>query len=249
MSEVALCTNALSVRYDDLLALDSVTMEVPTGASVAIIGPNGCGKSTLLKALAGIVRPAEGSFDTGAHRPAIVLQTTAIDPTLPLRVIDAVSMGRYPKTGLFRRPTTDDRGAVHEAMKRTNVADLRKRQLLELSGGQRQRVLIAQGLAQEAPILLLDEPMIGLDVTSRAIVEDVLEQQRAVGTTTLVTTHSFDDAQKSDLVLLLATKAIAFGPPEEVLVEDNLRQAFGGRFIHVGDTFILDDPHHGHDHG
>lgn len=248
MSEPAVRTDAVSVRYDDLLALDSVTMEVPSGASVAVIGPNGCGKSTLLKTLAGIVKPSAGSFHTGDQRPAIVLQSTEVDRSLPLRVIDAVSMARYPSTGLFGRMASEDRQAIQLAMQRTAVDDLASRQLQELSGGQRQRVLIAQGLAQAAPVLLLDEPMIGLDVSSRAIVDEVLEEERASGTTTLVTTHSFDDARNSDLVLLLATQAIAFGQPSEVLAEEHLRAAFGGRFIHVGDTFILDDPHHGHDH-
>jgi ABC-type Mn2+/Zn2+ transport system ATPase subunit len=122
--------------------------------------------------------------------------------------------------------------------------DLVDKQIHRLSGGQRQRAFVAQGLAQEADVLLLDEPFIGLDVVSRSLIGESLKRISAAEKTTIMTTHSFAEAEECDLVLLLATGAIAFGPPEAVLVESNLRLAFGGRFIRVGDLMVLDDPHH-----
>jgi len=95
-------------------------------------------------------------------------------------------------------------------------------------------------------VLLLDEPFTGVDVTSRAVIVDVLDEERAAGRTTMISTHNFEDARRCDLVLLLATRAVAFGPPAEVLTEEHLRNAFGGRFVRVGDTLLLDDPHHDH---
>ena len=131
-------------------------------------------------------------------------------------------------------------------MKRLDIADLASRQFHELSGGQRQRTLVAQGLAQEADVLLLDEPVTGLDITSREIILDLIDDEVANGRTVLVTTHSLEEAQRCSYVLLLDTDALAFGTPDEVLTEENLRRAFGGGFIKFGNEFILDDPHHDH---
>ena len=105
-----------------------------------------------------------------------------------------------------------------------------------------------RGLAQEADVVLLDEPLTGLDVVSRSIIADAIERVTDGGGTTITTTHSFAEAEQCDLVLLLATRSIAFGPPEAVLVEPNLREAFGGRYVRVGETLIVDDPHHDHVH-
>ena len=131
-------------------------------------------------------------------------------------------------------------------MERLGIADLAGRQLHDLSGGQRQRVLVAQGVAQDTAVLLLDEPVTGLDVTSRALILDLVDEEVEDGRTVVVTTHNLDEARRCDQVLLLDTTAIAVGPPEEVLTEEHLRRAFGGRFIRVGNQFILDDPHHSH---
>ena len=131
-------------------------------------------------------------------------------------------------------------------MRRLVVDELASRQLNELSGGQRQRVMVAQGLAQETDVLLLDEPVTGLDVTSRQIILDLIDDEVADGRAVIVTTHALDEARRCDQVLLLDTEAIAVGTPDEVLTETHLRRAFGGKFIKVGDEFILDDPHHAH---
>jgi ABC-type Mn2+/Zn2+ transport system ATPase subunit len=129
-------------------------------------------------------------------------------------------------------------------MNRLEIADLAHRQIHQLSGGQRQRAFVAQGLAQDADILLLDEPLTGLDVRSRSIILSVLDDEHAAGRTVMTTTHNFDDARRCELVLLLATSFIAFGTPDEVFTEEHLRTAFGGKFVRIGDTMVLDDPHH-----
>ena len=120
------------------------------------------------------------------------------------------------------------------------------RQFHDLSGGQRQRVLFAQGLAQEAAILLLDEPVTGLDLVSRSIILDVVDEEVAAGRTVVMTTHDLEDARRCSAVLILDTTPIVMGTPEEALTATNLRRAFGGRTLQIGDALFLDDPNHSH---
>jgi len=244
--DAAIRTKGLEVKFGDSVALSGVNLDVPVGSSLAVIGPNGSGKSTLLGVLAGTIEPTAGQAIVSGPRPALVLQSTDVDPSLPITVREAVSLARYPALGLFRRFRPSDRGAVDNALKRLAVDDLQSRQLNELSGGQRQRVLIAQGLAQNSDVLLLDEPVNGLDVTSRSIILDVIEDEVEAGKTVVVTTHNLDDARRCDQVLLVNTDLIAIGPPSMVLNERHLHQAFGGRFMRVGNELLLDDPHHSH---
>ncbi len=240
----AFTTHQLEVRFGDAVALAEVDLDVPAGTSLAVIGPNGSGKSTLLGALAGTLTASSGSATVHGGGAALVLQSTDVDRSLPITVRESVALARYPHLGLFRRFSRADRDAVEEALARLAVETLADRQFHELSGGQRQRVLVAQGLAQQSDVLLLDEPVNGLDVVSRAIILDVIDTELSAGRTVAVTTHSLDDARRFDQVLLLDTTPVAVGPPETVLTEPNLRAAFGGRFIRVGDDLLLDDPHH-----
>ncbi|NKB40878.1 MAG: ATP-binding cassette domain-containing protein, partial [Ilumatobacter sp.] len=204
----------------------------------------GSGKSSLLKVIGDVIDPTSGTCETGGASAAIVLQSTDVDQSVPLTVRDVVAMARFPRLGLLKRPNATDRAAVDSAMERLEISDLANRQIHQLSGGQRQRAFVAQGLAQGAEILLLDEPLTGLDVRSRSIITSVLDDEHAAGRTVITTTHNFDDAGRCELVLLLATSFIAFGPPEEVFTEEHLRTAFGGKFVRVGETMVLDDPHH-----
>ncbi len=242
----AITTDGLEVRYGDRVALSDLDLTVTAGSTLAVIGPNGSGKSTLLGTLAGTVEPSGGTKEVSGASPALVLQSTDVDKSLPITVRDTVSLARYATLGLFGRFRTADREAVDRAMERMAVDDLASRQLHDLSGGQRQRVLVAQGLAQDTDVLLLDEPVTGLDVTSRSIILNVIDEEAAAGRTVVMTTHNLDDARRCTQVLLLDTTPIAVGPPSEVLTEEHLRRAFGGRFIRVGDELILDDPHHSH---
>ena len=244
----ALRLTDLSLRFGDVLALDGVTADVAPGRSMAVIGPNGSGKSTLLKAIAGILRPSSGTVETNGSDVAIVLQSTDVDRSVPLTVRDTVTLARFPRVGLLGRLRSVDQAAIDAAVRRLDIEDLLDRQIHNLSGGQRQRAFVAQGLAQESEILLLDEPLTGLDVVSRSLIADAIDREQRDGRTVVLTTHSFAEAERCDLVMLLATRCIAFGPPDVVLTEENLRQAFGGRLVRVNDTLVLDDPHHEHDH-
>lgn len=234
----------LHIDYGSVHAIGDLSMQIPEGATLAIIGPNGSGKSTLLKAIAGVIQPTTGTVDTHGAESSIVLQSTDVDASVPITVRDAIAIARYPRVGLWRRFGADDRAAIDRAIRQLELSELVHRQIHHLSGGQRQRVFVAQGLAQEAPILMLDEPLTGLDIRSRSIIADALDTETAGGRTVITTTHNFQEAERSDLVLLLATRFVAYGHPDEVLTEEHLRTAFGGRFVRVGDTFILDDPHH-----
>lgn len=234
-------------------ALDRASFEIPVGASVSLIGPNGSGKSTLLAALARLVPPRSGRLDVPAHRRraavALVLQTTHVDRSLPMTSRETVTMARYARRGAFGRLRRDDRAAVDAALDRVGMADVAGRQLNELSGGQRQRVLVAQGLAQGAELLLLDEPITGLDVLSRELIVGAIVAEQAVGRTVIVSTHDLADARRADLVILLANRVVAFGPPEQVLTDEALGAAYGGRVLRLPDGAVMvDDPHHHAEH-
>jgi iron complex transport system ATP-binding protein len=245
MSRVIRAEN-LVLAYGDRIALAPSTFEIPTGAITAIIGPNGSGKSTLLHAIAGLVEPASGSLSVPfGKKIAYVLQSTKLNEMTPITVLEAVRMGRYARLGFFGRFRPGDRSACDQAMARLGIEDLGARHLSELSGGQRQRVFVAQGIAQEAPLLLLDEPITGLDLVSRDYILQVVEEEKAAGVTIVGTTHSLDEARMADYVLLLAGRIVASGSPEEVLTTDTLSEAYGHPMSTTGDGRVLhDDPHH-----
>jgi len=239
----------LTVAYPGRTALEDVDLAIPPATSVAVIGPNGSGKSTLLGVIAGLVSPTSGRVAVDRSQVALVLQSTEIDATLPLTVREAVRMARYPRRGMFGRFRSEDHAAVDAAMARTEVADLADRQLRELSGGQRQRALVAQGLAQEAPLLLLDEPVTGLDIVSRDVILGIVDQERDAGHSVVMTTHSLEEAARCDVVVLLAGRVVAAGPPEQVIVDEHLEAAFGGRALRLpSGRLLFDDPHHAHHH-
>ena len=240
-----LALDDVTVTYGERAALAGATLSVPAGVTVAVIGPNGSGKSTLLGVIAGLVPAARGRVDVDRTALAFVLQSTDVDRSLPITVIEAVRMARYPHRGMFGRFRREDHEAVATAMRRTAVDDLAGRQFHELSGGQRQRVLVAQGLAQQSALLLLDEPVTSLDIVSRDVILEVVQEERGAGRTVIMTTHSLEEAAACDVVVLLAGRMVAAGRPDEVLTEANLHDAFGGRVLRLDSgQLLLDDPHH-----
>lgn len=249
--------NDLTVVRGTRTAIAGATFTAPAGAITAIIGPNGAGKSTLLHAIAGLVRPSAGTLTvagravrSASRDVAYVLQSTEVREHLPVSVREVVTMGRYARTGPFRPLRAADRHAVDDAMARLDVADLAHRQIRELSGGQRQRVFVAQGLAQEAAVLLLDEPVTGLDLPSRRRILEVVTAERDAGRVVVMTTHDLGEAAHADQVLLVAGRIVAAGPPGDVLVADNLAAAYGQRLVHLGDGVVmLDDAPHHHETG
>ena len=250
MNAPAIIATDVVFRYGPRVALDVSSFVIPTGAITALIGPNGSGKSTLLNGIAGLTAPDAGSLvvqpiNERPQRRAYVLQGTKVNEALPVTVREVVTMGRYAEKGGFRRLTDDDRNAVNEAMERMDIGDLANLHLSELSGGQRQRVFVAQGLAQEHDILLLDEPVTGLDIVSAQAIDDVIHDEHARGCTVAMTTHDLAEARVADHVLLLSGRVVASGAPSDVLSLDHLTEAYDSSLLHVdGGRFFINDPHH-----
>lgn len=259
---VAVHARDLTLAYGDHVAVRGATFDLPRAAVTAIIGPNGSGKTTLLRALSGLEDPAGGTLEVfggtvAAHRRAIahVMQSTRVNDAVPLTVLEVVRMGRYPRRGMLSRFRAADHDAVTDAIDRMEIGDLAHRHLRELSGGQQQRVFVAQGLAQQADLLLLDEPITGLDLTSQERIERAVEQEIGEGRTVVLTTHDVATAARAGHVLLLATHLVAQGPPPEVLTEEHLGHAYGGTAFRTAEgTLVIGDPHihgtrlSGHDH-
>lgn len=244
---------SLSVRYGELVAIADSDFEIKRGAITAIIGPNGSGKSTLLSTIAGLVTPATGHVtiaDIGGHKARIsyVLQSTKVNEALPISVREVVTMGRFGNRSLLSRLTAEDHKAVDDAMQRLDIAGLENRPLHELSGGQRQRVLVAQGLAQDHDLLLLDEPLTGIDLLTAQAIDTVIHDETARGCTVVMTTHDLSEAQAADFVILLAGRVIASGKPEGVVTAENLVAAYGPSLVHVDQSLglFIDDPAHAH---
>ncbi len=248
----AVSARGLVLTQGEQVALSASDFDIPAGRVTAVIGPNGSGKSTLLAGITGLLAPAAGTIEVlGAppdevrHRIAHVLQTTLINESAPLNVREVVTMGRYPGKGLVGRLTREDRDRVDRALVRMDIADLANRHLRELSGGQRQRVFVAQGLAQDHDLLLLDEPLTALDMLSAETIDAVIHEEQADGRTVVLTTHDLAEAEAADHVLLLSGRVVASGDPGTVLTRDNLQAAYGPSLIHAteGPPF-LDDPAH-----
>ena len=238
----------LVLAYGSTVALSASTFEIPKGTITAVIGPNGSGKSTLLGAIAGLVKPAGGEIDvetTGPSSISFVLQTTKVHDVLPISVEEVVAMSRYANRGLHRRLQDEDREAIREAMERMDIANIASKHLSRLSGGQRQRAFVAQGLAQDHDLLLLDEPLTGIDLTTALAIDKVIHDEISEGCTVIMTTHDLSEARVAEHVLLLSGAVVASGPPQEVLTTQNLTDAYGSTLLHVeGDLIVIDDAAH-----
>ncbi|NND74636.1 MAG: metal ABC transporter ATP-binding protein [Ilumatobacter sp.] len=229
-------------------------LDIPRGVT-AVVGPNGSGKSTLLHAIAGVLPVAAGEISVDG-RVAYVLQSQHASEHLLVTAREVVSLARASERGPFRRLRPADRAAVQRAMERLDVADLGRRHLAEMSGGQRQRVFVAQGLAQDADVLLLDEPVAGLDVVSLRTIRSIIADERAAGRAVVVAMHDLDEAARADHVVLVNGRVVAAGPPDTTLTPDHLRVAYGGRVLSLGDDLVAiddgvhhpDHEHHHHDH-
>lgn len=248
----------VDLAYGTRVAVSRATFTIPGAAITVLIGSNGSGKSTLMNAITGLCQPVRGRLDIfGRPAPAepesvaYVLQETAVNDLLPVTVQEVVAMGRFARRGLLGRLRQSDQESVARAMERLEVAELTDRRLNELSGGQRQRVLVAQGLAQEAEILLLDEPVTGLDLVSRQQIVRAMVDEKKAGRAVVLATHDLKDAELADHVLLLAGHVVAEGPPSEVLTSERLRKAYGARLVQIdAHDAVLDDHHfHGHPTG
>lgn len=226
----------VSVRYGEVTALDRVSLTVPTGQVVGLLGMNGSGKSTLFNALMGLVRLDSGRislFGGEARRArtgnlvAYVPQSESVDWDFPVSVREVVMMGRYGPLGLTRRARPADRAAVEAALDRVGLTQLANRQIGQLSGGQRKRAFVARGIAQDARLLLLDEPFAGVDTTSQGTITRLLHELRDEGRTILISTHDLAGVPAlCDEVVLLQRRILFHGPPDEALTPARLAKAF-----------------------
>jgi ABC-type Mn2+/Zn2+ transport system ATPase subunit len=240
----ALDVRHLTVRYGHTLALDDVSFTVTPGERVAVLGPNGAGKSTLLKALVGLIRPGTGTIYVMGHQHtqcndvAYVPQRAQVDWSFPVTVWDVVMLGRAGHIGFFRTASKRDREQVQHSLDLVQMTDLAQRQIGELSGGQQQRVFIARALAQEARVLLLDEPITGLDVRAQEEVLRIVADIHHNGVTVLIATHDLQQAADTDhyeRVLLLNHRLIGAGSAREMLTAEHLTAAYGGH-LHAIET-------------
>jgi len=239
-SEPALAAPSLALEAQDLWAgyngqpaLEGVTFNIETGCLGGLVGPNGSGKSTLLRVILGLHRPWRGEIRLfgAARRPRLRLgytpQSEQVDWSFPVTVLDVVLMGRYGRLGLVRRPTKADREIAMGALESVRMADLAGRRIGELSGGQQRRALVARALAQEADLLLLDEPLSGLDATAQHDLLALFEGLRHKGKTLIVATHDLSCvAADFDHAILLNRRVVAFGRPKEVFTEELLNATF-----------------------
>lgn len=238
----------LTVTYrNGNTALRDASFEIPLGTITALVGVNGSGKSTLFKSIMGFLHAARGSISIlgmsvaqalKKNIVAYVPQAEEVDWNFPVLVEDVVMMGRYGHMNLLRIPRARDKAAVEAALFRVGMLDFRKRQIGELSGGQKKRVFLARALAQDARVILLDEPFTGVDVTTEEAIIALLKALRDEGRVMLVSTHNLGSVPEfCDRTVLLKGTVLASGPTSEVFVTRNLEQAFGGVLRH----FVLDE--------
>ena len=231
--------NAVEVRdlgagYNSHVALEGVTFSVEHGCLAGLVGPNGSGKSTLLRTMLGLHRPWRGEVrifgrpaNESRRRIGYMPQSELVDWAFPVTALDVVTMGRYGRLGLVRRPGRHDREVAMASLERVHLADRAGRRIGEMSGGEQRRMLIARALAQEADLILLDEPLAGLDATAQHDLLSLLEELRREDKTLFVATHDLSCvAANFDHAVLLNRKVVAFGRSADVFTEEHLSQAF-----------------------
>lgn len=226
----------ITVSYNDLLALESVTCTLEHGTICALIGTNGAGKSTLFRTIMGLITPDIGRVlidgepvDVARKRGAIgyMPQSEDIDRNFPISVREVVGMGRFTHEGATRKPSDADTAAIDNALQRLNLTELIERQIGQLSVGQRKRVFLARVIAQEASVLLLDEPFAGVDLGSAKLIIDLLHELAESGCAILVASHELQAIEAlADTGVLLNRRVLFQGDIEEALRPENLTQAF-----------------------
>jgi ABC-type Mn2+/Zn2+ transport system ATPase subunit len=243
-----LSTDGLAAGYGGPPVLRDVTFAALPGQRIAVLGPNGGGKTTLFRTLLGELRPAAGTLQR-PPRVGVVPQTERSRLDFPVSALDVALMGTLSTLPWWRRPGRADRTRAREALSAVGLADRADRTFGDLSGGQRQRVLVARALVQDAPVLLLDEPYVGLDAPSVDLLDGLLARLAADGRALLIATHDVEQARGWERVLCLNRRQIAFGDPEATLTRATLETTYGAELVEVtGERCVLPPHHHGHDH-
>ncbi|MEZ0388233.1 MAG: metal ABC transporter ATP-binding protein [Verrucomicrobium sp.] len=225
----------LGVSYREVMALEGINFATECGRSLALVGPNGAGKSTLLKALAGLLKADSGKIlwrgkplTRSSHELAYLPQRGDVDWNFPITVRGLVEMGRYPNLGWWKKYSAHDEEIVERALTAMNLQDLQKRQISALSGGQQQRAFIARALAQEAHVLLLDEPFTGLDRPAQETLIRLFKELTTEGRLLIASHHDLKSVPDIfDDVLVIKKKQFAFGAVKEVFSEELIGETYG----------------------
>jgi manganese/iron transport system ATP-binding protein/manganese/zinc/iron transport system ATP- binding protein len=244
----AVAADSLAAAYDGSPVLEDVSFSVAAGRSVCVLGPNGGGKTTLFRVLLGELEPVAGSVAVSG-RPAYVAQTERTRLDFPVSALDVAVMGTLARGRWWLPPTRSDLRAARSALERVGLTEQAGVRFGELSGGQRQRALLARALVQDSGVLLLDEPLSGVDPASARLIEGVFAELRAGGRTVLVASHDVESARSYDLVLCLHRRQVAFGPPATTLDRATLQATYGHElFVLEGGQGAVTIQHHEHGH-
>lgn len=224
----------LTVAYSDTPVFTDVAVNFNAGKITGIIGPNGAGKSTMIKAMLGLIKFQTGTVEYEGRalkqfqkQIAYVEQRKDLDLTFPINVFDVVLTGTYGKLGLFREPTKADRQRCQAALEQLDLADLTQRQISQLSGGQLQRVFVARALVQEADIIILDEPFVGIDLQSETTIMTILRQWRDAGKMIIVVHHDLNKVSRYfDDLVILNHGIVDYGPVDAVYTPANIERTF-----------------------
>jgi manganese/iron transport system ATP-binding protein len=245
-----LAVDGLSVARGGRLVLEDVSFFAAPGDFVAVVGPNGAGKSTLFAALLGLV-PRAGGRVSLAGSFAFVPQSEPEQRAFPVTAFDVALMGAYGRAGRWRPLGASEKRRAREALARVGLADRARDAFGDLSGGQRQRALLARAFVQEGSVLLLDEPLSGVDAVSEEAIVAALGQERADGRAVLIATHDLALARTRCTHALLLNRTVhALGPPAEALTAASLRSAYGDRLVVLDEAAAVDaideGSHHRH---
>lgn len=247
MSEV-ISIKGLSVSYERKRVLSNIFMSIDSGHIYGVIGPNGAGKSTLFKSILDIIPINTGTvtvfgqaFSEVRKNVAYVPQKDEVDWSFPATVLDIVLMGRYPHKKLLQRISAEDKRIAQEAMIKLGIEEFKDRQIGALSGGQQQRVFLARAICQGADMFFLDEPFVGVDMTTEHKIIEILKELASQGKTILVVHHDLSTVDNYfDKVILLNQMLIAYGDTDSTFTRENIARTYAPQMKILQEVGMLD---------